>query len=235
MFTKYLKSSLLVAAVSSSALLVGCATQAKVDAFTAAQEKAGIVYAQVNKISSASANYHGACESKDQRLPDEYKKLYCHRLNDFKSVELGIVSDGTVFVRNEFISNKVPLEAGAIVKLDLRRPKGDYFAGVESAQETPGCYWSGNPNDRLDSSAKSTAKFAGGFLIGALAPIPTVLGFNLSRNITGGVECHGWSYKETFHDFLHGRSGQPSVSTPLAKATEWKQGIEVKWPEKTTK
>ncbi len=230
-----MEKTILAIAVICSIFLTGCATQQRVSDIDAAQEKAGIVYAQVNKISPASANYRGACESKDQRLPDEYKKLYCHRLNDFKSVELGIVSDGAVFVRNEFISNNIPLETGAIVKLDLRRPKGDYFAGVESAQETPDCYWSGNPNDRLDSSAKSMAKFAGGFLIGALAPIPTVLGFNLSRNITGGVECHGWSYKEAFHEFLYSQREQPSVSTPLAKATEWKQGIEVKWPEKTTK
>lgn len=215
-----MKKIILAIAVICSVFLTGCVTQQRISEIEAAQEKAGIVYAQVNKISPASTNYRGACESKDQRLPDEYKKLYCHRLNEFKSVELGIVSDGTVFIRNEFISNNVPLDAGAIVKLDMRRPKGDAFAGVESALETPDCYWSGNPNNRLDSSAKSTAKFAGGFLLGALAPIPTVLGVNLSRNITGGVECHGWSYKEAFHDFLHSQSAMPFASTPIGKATE---------------
>jgi hypothetical protein len=230
-----MKKTIFVIAAICAVFLTGCATQQRLSDIDAAQEKAGIIYAQVNKISPASANYRGACESKDQRLPDEYKKLYCHRLNDFKSVELGIVSDGAAFVRNEFISNNVPLEAGAIVKLDLRRPKGDAFAGVESAQETADCYWSGNPNNRLDSSAKTTGKVVGGFLAGVLAPIPTVVGVSLNRNITGGVECHGWSYKEAFHEFLYGQNEQPSVSTPLAKATAWKQGIEVKWPEQTTK
>lgn len=199
------QSFLVVGVVSCLVLMTGCSTQQRVSDIDAAQEKAVIIYAQVNKISPASITYRGECESKNLRLPEEYKRLYCHRLNEFNAVELGIVLDGSFFVRNELISNNIALEVGAIVKLDLRRAKGDYFAGVESLQETPDCYWSGNPNNRLDSSAKSTAKFAGSFLLGALAPIPTVLGINLSRNITGGVECHGWSYKEAFHDFLHGQ------------------------------
>ncbi len=218
------QSVFLAAVIGCLVLIAGCTTQQRVSDIDAAQEKAVIVYAQVNKISPASATYRGACESKNLRLPEEYKRLYCHRLNELNAVELGIVLDGPFFVRNELISNNIALEVGAIVKLDLRRPKGDVFVGVESAQETPDCYWSGNPNNRLDSSVKTAGKVVGGFLAGVLAPIPTAVGVNLvDRNITGGVECRGWSYKQVFHDFLSGQNEPLSVSAPLVNTTELKQ------------
>lgn len=200
-----MKKTILAIAAVCLVSLTGCASQKRAAGFDEALVKAGIVYAQVNKISSASANYRRTCENKDQRLPDEYKILYCHRLDEFKAVELGFLTDNGDFLRNELISNSFPLEPSAIVKLDMRRPKGDYFVGVASAQETPVCHWSGNSNSRLDGSAKTTAKVVGGFLVGALAPIPSVAAVVLDRNRTGGVECHGWSYKEAFHEFLNAK------------------------------
>jgi hypothetical protein len=182
--------------------------------FDAAQEKAGIVYAQVNKISPSSSNYRGACESKD-KMPEEYRKLFCHRLDEVNQLELGVLTDGAYFVRYEFVSKNISITPGAIVKLDFRRPKGDYYAGVMSAEETETCRWTGRANSRLDGSVKTFSNATGGFMAGLIAPVPTAISMAVNRTRLGGVECNGWDYKVAFHDFLFEPQKHSVVLTSL--------------------
>lgn len=214
-------SFLLAIVIGCMMLMTGCASQKRVSEMQIAQQKAGVVYAQVNEI-FPGIKLRDACDGKYE-LPLEHQKLYCHRLNDLNFVELGIVTDGSSFIHNELIPKLITLEAGSIVKLDFRRSIGNYFVEVVSLQETPTCHWSGRSNSRVDSSSKTMAVASGSFLVGALMPIPSIAGVAVNRNRPGGVECEGWSYKQAFHDFLFGQSAPPSASSPLANATELKQ------------
>ncbi len=215
------QSFLLSLVIGCMVLMTGCASQKRVSEFQIAQKKAGVVYAQVNKIFPGN-KLRDACDGKYE-IPLEHQKLYCDRLDILNFVELGIVTDGSSFAYNELIPKSIPLEVASIVKLDFRRPIGNYFVEVVSLQETSTCQWTGRSNSGVDGALKTMTLASGAFFAGVLMPIPTYAGVAVNRNRTGGVECEGWSYKQAFHDFLFGQNESSSVPTPLKNTRELKQ------------
>ncbi len=200
MFTKYLKSSLLVAAVSSSAMLVGCATQAKVDAFTATQKKVGIVYGQVNRVFSDD-DLLSTCKS--GKGDPEMLSAACADASNSHLVQVGVLIDGAAHMRGEVIPKSLGVEPGMIVKMDMSKPKGLHFVEIAARKESDSCKWAGHYNNMLDRGKLAhSGEVIGGFALGAFVPVVGAATLIKSRNTTGGVECNGWSYKESFKEFL---------------------------------
>lgn len=200
MFTKYLKSALLVAAVFSSAMLVGCATQAKVDAFTAMQKKVGIVYGQVNRV-FPDDDLLSICKS-EKGDPDMLKAA-CADIPNSHFVQVGMLIDGSSHTRGEVIPKSLGVEPGMIVKLDMSKPKGLHFVEIAARKESDSCKWAGHYNNMLDRGKLANAgEVIGAFALGATLSILGVPVLVADRNTTGGVECNGWSYKESFKEFL---------------------------------
>lgn len=200
MFTKLLKSSLLVAGVSLSAMLAGCATQTKVDAFTATQKKVGIVYGQVNKVFSDN-ELLSTC--KNRKGDPEMLFAACSDAPNSHLVQVGMLIDGASHMRGEVIPKSFGIEPGMIVKLDMSKPKGLHFVEIAARKESENCKWTGHYNNMLDRGKLAhSGEVIGGFALGAFVPVVGVATLVKGRNTTGGVECNGWSYKESFKEFL---------------------------------
>jgi hypothetical protein len=200
MFTKYLKSSFLVAALSSGAMLVGCATQAKVDSFAATQTKAGIVYGQVNRVFS-NEDLLNVCK-KNIGNPDMLSAA-CSDAPNVHLVQVGILIDGASHTRGEVIPKSFGVEPGMIVKLDMSKPMGLHFVEIAARQETKSCKWAGHYNNMLDrGNLTNFGEIVSGFSLGVLTFVAAPAILVKARNTPGGVECNGWSYKEVFKEFL---------------------------------
>ena len=200
MYIDTFKKSFLVLIIVSTALVTGCATQAKVDAFTAMQKKAGVVYGQVNKVFDDD-DLRKTCRS-GKGDPDMLRAA-CSDVANSYVVQVGMLIDGASYVHGEVIPKSFGIEPGMIVKLDMLKPKGLHFAEIAARQETDTCKWIGHYNNMLDRGKLAHAgEVIGGFSLGALVPVVGAAALVKSINTTGGVECNGWSYKESFKDFL---------------------------------
>lgn len=200
MYTKFLKSSFLIAAVSSSAMLVGCASQAKVDAFTATQKKVGIVYGQVNRV-FPDDEVLSTCKS-GKGDPDMLKAACADTSNSY-FVQVGMLIDGASHTRGEVIPRSFGVEPGMIVRLDMSKPKGLHFVEIAAKKESDSCKWVGHYNNMLDrGKLANSGEVIGAFSLGAFVPVVGAATLVKNRNTTGGVECNGWSYKESFKEFL---------------------------------
>jgi len=201
MYIDTFKKSFLVLIIVSTALVTGCATQAKVDAFTAMQKKAGVVYGQVNKVFDDD-DLQKTCRS--GKGDPEMLRAACSDVANSHLVQVGILIDGVSHMRGEVIPKTFGIEPGMIVKLDMLKPKGLHFAEIAARQETDTCKWTGHYNNMLDrGKLTNSGEVVGAFMLGASLPfVGGVAAIVKSINTTGGVECNGWSYKESFKDFL---------------------------------
>mgnify|MGYP000010431571 CR=1 FL=1 len=192
-FIRKLKLSSLIAAV---AVLTGCANiQPKVDAFEQQSKRLGVIYAQVNWVKSPED--WGYCDS--SRLDAQAKTAFC-RKKDVNVVFVSWVTRGAAATLLQGVSKNIELKPGAIIMLDMAKPLGQNFIGVSSLEETDTCHWTGKANDKIDGSFKTAGKVTGGFVTGALMPIPTLVYLASSVGGTGGIVCNGWNYQEAFTD-----------------------------------
>ena len=180
--------------------LTGCAsTRTKVEAFEAVQGKDGFVYAQVNSVEPGEVA-KTACESNigGDELK-ESRELICHRLAELKFINLSTLRSKIVFTSAEVIPKNLETQRGAIVKLDLSKPKHLRFVEVVSNVPTDTCKWIGSDNELAYDSVTKAGSVVGAFVGGVLL-LPAAVHFSSDRQ--GGVECNGWSYKTAYKDFL---------------------------------
>ncbi len=192
------QSFLLSAVICCLVSMTGCATS-QLDAISSAEKKAGIVYAQVNKISP------GTSLEKECRLTDaspeirNFRMKVCSRLNEFNVVNWTLLKDKSLLNRTEAVPVSVNMKVGSIVKLDANAESGFRFVEVAAYEETETCKWVGSSNDLADGAVTAAGKFLGGF-IGGMLLFPAAVYFSLDRQ--GGVECNGWSYKNVYGEAL---------------------------------
>lgn len=200
MFNITFRKTLLALIVVSTTLVTGCATQAKVDAFTETQKKVGIVYGQVNRVFSDD-DLLSTCKS--GKGDPEMLLAACSDASNSHLIQVGMLIDGASHIRGEVIAKSLGIQPGMIVKLDMSKPKGLHFVEIAARKESDSCKWAGHYNNMLDRGRlANSGEIIGGVALGALAPVVGAATLVTGRNITGGVECNGWSYKESFKDFL---------------------------------
>ncbi len=177
------------------AMLTGCANiQPKIDAFEQQSKRLGTIYAQVNRVMSSED--WGYCDS--SRASKQAKSAVCKP--NTKVVQVSWVTRGAAATLIQGVPVENSLNPGAIVVLDMTKPLGQNFVALASANETNDCYWEGKANDKIDSSIKTTGKSVGGFVTGALMPIPSAIYLATSIGGTGGVVCNGWNYQDAYKD-----------------------------------
>jgi hypothetical protein len=190
-----LRTLTLTCFIAAMSVLTGCANiQPKMDAFEQQSKRLGVIYAQVNKVSPSED--WGYCDS--SRVSKQAKKASCKPQTN--AVQVSWITRGAAATLIQGVPSNVPIRPGAIVVLDMSKPLGENFVSVASYSETEACHWSGKDNDKIDSSFKTASKSAGGFLAGALMPIPSVIYLASSVGGTGGVVCNGWNYQEAYKD-----------------------------------
>lgn len=202
MYTNTFNRSLLGVFVLGSALVSGCAmTQSKLEAFGKAQGNTGFVYAQVNSV-APGIDTKKACDSEwGGEKKKATREIICTRLDQFNVTYVSVLKNNAIFTSNEIIPLSVGLRTGAIVKLDLSKEAPFRFVEVVTQEPTETCQWVGSANAFADNGITTAGKVVGGFVAGALV-LPGLV--YLSSDHQGGVECHGWSYKEAFKEFLVG-------------------------------
>jgi hypothetical protein len=191
-----------VLAVSSTVLMTGCATSQKTkDAFLRDQQKAGLVYAQVDKVIPGIEG-KSDCEKTDgtERIKEIRAKI-CGRLNEINWVKLTTLRNDKLFANMEIIPSTMNLKVGSIVRLDTSKEVGFRFVDVAAYEDTETCKWTGSANELTDGSVKKAGRAIGGFIAG-ITVVPGLL--YLASNRQGGVECNGWSYKEAYREVLQG-------------------------------
>lgn len=176
-------------------LLTGCANiQPKIDAFEQQSKRLGIIYAQVNKVQTPEE--WGYCDS--SRATRQEKKSLCGQ--NINVVHVSWITRGAAATMPQGVPKDVSIQPGSIVILDMQKPLVQNFVKVASLEETNICHWTGKANDKLDGSFKTASKSAGGFVAGALMPIPSAIYLASSIGGTGGVVCNDWNYEDAFKD-----------------------------------
>jgi hypothetical protein len=190
-----LRTLTLTCFIAAMSVLTGCANiQPKIDAFEQQSKRLGVIYAQVNKVQTPDE--WGYCDS--SRTPRQTKQAVCQP--NVNAVQLSWVTRGSAATILQGIPKNIMVQPGSIVMLDMQKPLVQNFVRVASLEETNTCQWAGKANDKIDGSFKTASKSAGGFLAGALMPIPSVIYLASSVGGTGGVICDGWNYEEAFKD-----------------------------------
>jgi hypothetical protein len=203
MYIDIFRKSLLVLALFSSAVLVGCASFDGDKYFGREQllPKSGVAYGQVGQVFT-SQEFEKFCKSEvflkwnpNINCHDQTKKIFA----------VNLVRKNGTYSYSEAVQKSIPVETGAIVKLDMSKERGTRFIDVVSHVETPTCKWvqDGGLN-------RNQAKVAGGGvgIAAALLAAPVLLPLGVVGVVKtgnageGGVECDGWSYRSTFKDLL---------------------------------
>ncbi|BDU56981.1 hypothetical protein [Limnohabitans sp. TEGF004] len=200
MYTNTLNKSFLLLAVVSTAFVSGCATsQSSKDVFLRDQQKAGVVYAQVDKVIPGIEG-KSDCEKTDgtERIKEIRSKI-CGRLNEVNWVRVTTLKNKALFNNMEIVPSTMTLKIGSIVRLDTSKEVGFRFVDVAAYEETETCKWMGSGNDLADDKLTTAGKVVGGFVAGALV-LPAAAFYATDRQ--GGVECNGWSYKTAYSDYL---------------------------------
>lgn len=202
MHTNPFKKLFLVLVVASATLMTGCATsQSTKDAFLRDQQKAGFVYAQVDKVIPGIEG-KSDCEKTDGTARvKEIRSKICGRLNEVNWVRVTTLKNKALFNNMEIVPSNMNLKVGSIVRLDVSKEQGFRFVDVAAYEETESCKWMGSDNDLADGDVTKAGKVVGGFLAG-MTVVPGALYLASSRQ--GGVECNGWSYKEAYREVLQG-------------------------------
>jgi hypothetical protein len=202
MFKNTFKKTLLALVVASATLMTGCATsQSTKDAFLRDQQKAGLVYAQVDKVIPGIEG-KSDCEKTDGTARvKEIRSKICGRLNEVNWVRVTTLKNRALFNNMEIVPSNVELKVGSIVKIDTAKELGFRFVELAAYEETPSCKWVGSTNGLADDKLTTTGKVVGGFIAGALV-LPAVAYYATEHQ--GGVECNGWSYKEAYREVLQG-------------------------------
>lgn len=192
----------LLLAVVSIALVTGCATsQSTKDAFLRDQQKAGLIYAQVDSVTPGIEG-KSDCEKTDgtARIREIRSKI-CSRLNEVNWVRVTTLKNNALFNNMEIVPSNINLKVGSIVRLDVSKEQGFRFIELAAYEETPSCKWVGSTNGLADDKLTTTGKVVGGFIAGALV-LPAVAFYATEHQ--GGVECNGWSYKDAYREVLQG-------------------------------
>ena len=192
---KTLRTITLICFCAGVALLTGCANiQPKIDAFEQQSKRLGVIYAQVNKVQTSEE--WGYCDS--SRASSQSKQAICKP--NMNAVQLSWVTRGSAATILQGIPKNIVVQPGSIVVLDMQKPLVQNFVKVASLEETNTCHWTGKANDKLNGSFKTASKSAGGFVAGALMPIPSAIYLASSIGGAGGVVCNDWNYEDAFKD-----------------------------------
>jgi hypothetical protein len=190
-----LRTLTLTCSIAAMSVLTGCANiQPKIDAFEQQSKRLGVIYAQVNKVQTPEE--WGYCDS--SRATKQEKNYLCKA--GINVVNVSWVSRGAAATMPQAVPQNISIRPGSILVLDMQKPLVQNFVRVASLEETNTCQWAGKANDKIDSSFKTASKSAGGFLAGALMPIPSVIYLASSVGGTGGVICNGWNYQDAYKD-----------------------------------
>lgn len=200
MFKNTFRKTLLALVVASTTLVTGCATsQSNADAFNISLPKTGYVYAQVNSV-APGIKTKKECDSElgGEKTKATREKI-CHRLNEFNTAHVSLVKNKYIIFNHEIVPPTLELKTGAIVKLDLTKESPFRFVEVVVQEPSDTCKWVGSANGFADDKLTTAGKVVGGFVGGVLI-LPAIAFYASDRQ--GGVECNGWSYKDTFSDYL---------------------------------
>jgi hypothetical protein len=198
-----LKTFILTISAVSSILLGGCASFDGDKYFGREQllPKSGMAYGQVGQVFT-SQEFEKFCKS--EVFLKWNPSIDCHDQTK-KIFAVNLVRKNGTYSYSEAVQKSTPVEAGAIVKLDMSKERGTRFIDVVSHAETPTCKWvqDGGLNRSQANVASGGVGVAAAVLAAPVLLHLGVIGVVKTGNAgEGGVECDGWSYRVTFKDLL---------------------------------